>query len=236
MKTRVSSISTLQERILLRNPAHLVFSSCWVQVWPDQFYSLTNTRTQHILFCVPSHGFSPILYYCIINGHSERNEKKMRRRRVGGGERGMSRPSGPCICSTAAPAVNSHDRHTNTGTSGNKHTLTYTVSFLWVRYTSADPPWIKSPASSAYVSLQLLFQYDEENPTGPALCCSLRCAACLRGRVRGRERGEGGGGARVREDLSCSSGTCVMRQSWPRPLLDAANRWKAEICLTTDCR
>lgn len=142
MKTRVSSISTLQERtLLMRNTAHLVFSSCWVQVWPDQFYSLANTRAQHTLFRVPSRGFSPIL----VNGHSERNEKKMRRRRVGGGERGMSRPSGPCICSTAAPAVNSHDRRTNTGTCGNEHTLTYTLSFLWVRYTSADPPWITSP-------------------------------------------------------------------------------------------
>lgn len=191
MKTRVSPISTSQEcTLLMRNPAHLVFSSCWVQVWPDQFYSLTNTRTQHTLFCVPSRGFSPIL----VNGHSESNEKKMRRRRrEGGGERGMSRPSGPCICSTAAPAVNSHDRRTNTGTSGSSHTLTDTVRSLWVRYTSADPPWITSPASSAYVSLQLLFQYDEENPPGPALCCSLRSAACMRGRVRGREGGEGQG-------------------------------------------
>lgn len=35
-------------------------------------------------------------------------EEEMWRRRVGGGERGMSRAPGRCICSAAASAVNSH--------------------------------------------------------------------------------------------------------------------------------
>lgn len=34
-----------------------------------------------------------------------------------------------------------------------------------------------------------LFQYEEENPTGPSFCCSLRSGVCMKGRVRGRERG-----------------------------------------------
>ncbi len=44
--------------------------------------------------------------------------------------------------------------------------------------------------SGATVSpVSRLFRYEEENPTGPAFCCSLRSGVCMKGRVRGRERG-----------------------------------------------
>lgn len=98
-----------------------------------------------------------------------------RRRRVGGGERGMSGPSGRCICSAAASAVNPHGwtpgyRHIQR----DKHTLTYAQSVSWIRYSSVAPPRITSLSSSVYLSSRFLFQHEEENPTDPAFCCSLR--------------------------------------------------------------
>lgn len=68
----------------------------------------------------------------------KRGEEVKRRRRVGGGERGMSRAPGWCICSAAAPAVNSHALETHIQL--DKNTLTYTLGSLQVRYSSVDPP------------------------------------------------------------------------------------------------
>lgn len=42
-----------------------------------------------------------------------------------------------------------------------------------------------------------LFQYEEENPSGPAFCCSLRSGVRLKGRPRGGERGRESGRERI---------------------------------------
>ncbi|TNN77699.1 hypothetical protein EYF80_011997 [Liparis tanakae] len=42
-----------------------------------------------------------------------------------------------------------------------------------------------------------LFQYEEENPSGPAFCCSLRSGVRMKGRPRGGERGRESGRERI---------------------------------------
>lgn len=92
---------------------------------------------------------------------------------MGGGERAMSGPSAQCICSAAASAVDPHGwmpgyRHVQR----DKHTLTYTLSVLWIRYSSVDPPR-KTSLSSSFC---FLFQYEEKKKNLVALHSAAVCA------------------------------------------------------------
>jgi len=146
---------------------------------------------------------------------------------VGGGEQGMSRAPGRCICSAAASAVNTHSwTHTHTHThmySGtNTHSLTQSAACgsgtpQWIRHEQRVSPPPQGDCLSGFSAVPVRGGKSQWP-------CVLLQSALWRTFERQTERWRKGEGEWEREDLSCCAGTCVMHQSRPRPLHGASNR------------